>query len=138
VFFTYYSSMTCILGWSPFLTGVAIFLCLLSSLQLAYLTQVHITPLLPTREYSMIYRGPGFLTVEMIWLLPTPPPPPPSSSQQVVSLSQSSCFSRSRFLKEEGGVGVGCGRSQITQRRESLVLDKSSIYPLFATQSLNL
>jgi hypothetical protein len=39
------------IGWSPFLTGVAIFLCLLSSLQLAYLTQVHTTPSLATREY---------------------------------------------------------------------------------------
>jgi hypothetical protein len=50
-------------GWSPFLTGVAIFLCLLSSLQLAYLTQVQTISFLATREYGMIHRGPGFPAV---------------------------------------------------------------------------
>ncbi len=48
-------------------------------------------------------------------LAPPTSPPLPFSHQQVVSLSQSFCVS-------PGDEGRGWGRSQITQRRESLVL----------------
>ncbi len=40
-----------------------------------------------SREYWMIYRGPGFLDAIRLLLRPSPP----VSRQQVVSLSQSSC-----------------------------------------------
>jgi hypothetical protein len=52
----------------------------------------------------MVYRGPGFLSRRMIWLLPHPSP---LSRQQVVSLSQSSCVSPIQLTDgREGGEGA--------------------------------
>ncbi len=53
------------------------------------------------REYWMIYRGPGFLEDEMIWLLPHH-----LSRQLVVSLSQSPCVS---LVELTNGTGNGGG-----------------------------
>ncbi len=54
-----------------------------------------------SREYWLIYRGPGFLAVVCFGSSP-----PPLSCQQLVSLSQSICVFRSRLLPG-GGQGVG-------------------------------
>jgi hypothetical protein len=77
-----------------------------------------------TREYWIIYRGPGFFAVVRIGSTPTPSPPP---------LPSASCLSFSVFLfvagraykRERGGGYRGWGRSQIMRRGESLVLYKS-------------
>jgi hypothetical protein len=70
----------------------------------------------------MICKEPGF---GMIWLLSHPLFL--SHQQQVVSLSLSSCWLPVKLTEggcgKEGG-GMGSGRSQIIQRRESLVLYK--------------
>jgi hypothetical protein len=52
----------------------------------------------------------------MIWLLP--PSLPPYSRQQVLSLSQSSCVSRVKLTKGDGGEERGGGRSQKFRQRE--------------------
>jgi len=65
-----------------------------------------------SREYWLIYRGPGFLAVVCFG---SSPPPLPPSCQQLVSLSQSS----------EISAGRGWARSQIIPGRESLILCKS-------------
>ncbi len=68
----------------------------------------------------MFYRGPGLLAVVWFGLAPSTPPSPPPLSK--LSLSQSSCVSPVELTY---GRGRGWERSQIRQRRESLVLYKS-------------
>ncbi len=71
-----------------------------------------------TREYWMIYRGPGFLAVVWFGSCPIPFPSLPSVS------STKKTEKKKRQLADER-VGRGWGRSQIIRRRESLVLNKS-------------
>ncbi len=73
---------------------------------------------LSPRQYWMIYRGPGFLSVE--WFGSSPAPFFPHSRQQVVSLSQSSCVSPVELTD-----GREWARRRITWPRESLNLYKS-------------
>ncbi len=54
-----------------------------------------------SREYWMIYRGPGFLDLD------PPTPPPPFPRQQVVSLLSLPVCRRSSLLTGEGGMGRG-------------------------------
>ncbi len=56
-----------------------------------------------TREYLMIYRGPGFLAVVHIIRLLAMHPLSSLSLQQVVSLSQSSLCRRSSLLSGDVG-----------------------------------
>ncbi len=61
------------------------------------------------REYWIIYRETGFLSLVWFGSKPSPPPPPPPQSrQQVASLSQSFCVSLVVLLTGEGG-GKGLG-----------------------------
>ncbi len=62
--------------------------------------------MLRTREYLMIYRGPGFLAVVHIIRLLAMHPSFPPSLQQVVSLSQSSCVSPVELTGGKGGRGA--------------------------------
>ncbi len=79
----------------------------------------------PTREYWMIYRGPGFLAV--VWFGSSSLLPPfPAFCLQVVSLSQPFWVSPVSSLLTGGG-GRGWSRSEITRRRESLVFYKAFI-----------
>ncbi len=67
----------------------------------------HMTEIFPswmceaTREYWMIYRGPGCLAALWFLLLP-----PPLSRHQVVSLSQSSCVSLVKLTDRRGEEGA--------------------------------
>ncbi len=85
-----------------------------------------------SREYWMIYLGPGFLAVVWFGFSLTPSP----LFRQLVS----SPFSQSSWTSLlTGGRGRGWGRSQIIQQLESLVLYKSFntlwYYPLTAADS---
>ncbi len=76
----------------------------------------------PSREYWIIYRGPGFLAV--FWFGHSPRPLPPPAGEQVVSLSQSSCVSPVELtdgIRERGGVDEEPNHTT----RESLDLYKS-------------
>ncbi len=68
-----------------------------------------------TREYWMIYRGPGFLAV--VWFGSSPTPFPPH-----VSLSQSSCVTTVEHTDRRGGGGRGWARSQVMRPRKILAL----------------
>ncbi len=73
------------------------------------------------REYWMIYRGPGFLSI--VWFCSSHVPPPSPASKLSLFLRLPGCC-RSSLLTGEGGTG-GPVKSQIIRRRECLVLYKS-------------
>jgi hypothetical protein len=77
-----------------------------------------------TREYWIIYRGLGFLTVVWFGSYPTFSPSPISKPNR----RYADRLEREMELANGRGVS-GWGRSQIIQRRESLVLYKSLIPP---------
>ncbi len=75
-----------------------------------------------TKEYWVIYRGPGFLAV--VWFGSAPTHFHPLFRQQVIFLSQFSCVPPYELNNGRGGEGEGRGwaRSQIIRPRESLAL----------------
>jgi hypothetical protein len=62
-------------------------------------------PISQTREYWMIYRGPGFLAV--LWFGSTPSPFPPLSHQYSLSYSVFLWVAGRASLQERCGEGVG-------------------------------
>ncbi len=74
---------------------------------------------LESREYSMYYRGPGFLAV--VWFGSVPTPSLPLSRQQARPATHRKTEKDRQLMDRWEGVGPW-GRSQIIRQRESLVL----------------
>jgi hypothetical protein len=76
-----------------------------------------------TRDYWMIYRGPGFFAVARCGSSPTPFPSFPPAS--CLSFSVFLCVAGQAYWREKGGRGEVMEEIQITWRRERLILCKS-------------
>ncbi len=76
-----------------------------------------------SREYWMIYRGPGFLAVVWFGSSPTPLPHPPSSLSKLNRQHTGRLRKKDKLLTGEGG--RGWARSWIFRPQESLFIYKS-------------
>ncbi len=85
-----------------------------------------ICPILCSREYWIIYRGPGF----RMWFDSSSPPPSPATRPLSSTCDTQEDWGRGQLA--DGGGGRGWGRSQMIPRRESPVLYNSLNTPFLA------